>query len=101
MHPADRVCKVNDTPTSKAMDALTTEEMLTLLGDPAVWAKFVPVLNSMVSAHDVFLKDGVELLNAREGLGDAGALWDAAAACAAFVSAVDAARDSKAGGKST
>ena len=94
--------------TRKAMDELTTEEMLALLGDPAVWAKFLPVLNSMVSAHDAFLKDGVESslplrpgLNAREGLGDAGALWDAAAACAAFFNAVDAARDRKAGGDST
>ncbi len=79
------------------MEPLTTDKMLALLQEPGVWAKFIPVLNSMVAAHRVFLNDSGDMLTAREGLGDAGALWDAAAACAAFVNAVDAARDCKAG----
>ena len=79
------------------MESLTTEKMLALLGEPAVWATFLPVLNSMVAAHGVFAGDADETLSAREGVGDAGALWDAAAACAAFVNAVDVARAGNSG----
>ena len=81
------------------MAALTTKEMHALLNDPSMWAKFVTVLNSTVAAHGVFVDDEDPVtFDAHEGLGFAGAMWDAAAACSEFVNAVDAARGRKTGG---
>lgn len=74
------------------MNDLTTEEMLSLFTHPSVWAEVVPVLNSMVALHRIMVHDDVESLNALEGLGEAAAGWDAAAACAALVNAVVKAR---------
>jgi hypothetical protein len=77
---------------------LTAEEMISVYADPLVWEKTVRVMNSMFALRRFMFMDddeGLGPLNAREGLGDAGASWDMAAACAAFVNAVNAARESK------
>jgi hypothetical protein len=98
LHPAGEVCKVNDTVEGTSVNDLTTEEMISVYADPLVWAKTVGVMNSMFTLRRFMFMDDDEVLgplNALEGLGDAAASWDMAAACAAFVNAINAARESK------